>query len=143
MQAKLLRQATSDQGTFGVLAVSLEGTPLFRCFTGELPERGNKPRVSCIPAGSYKCKPWHSRKYPNHYTVTEVPNRSGILFHSGNFCGDVEKGLLSNVLGCILVGRKLGTIRGQQAVLSSRLAFKDLREVIGERSFELEISSGY
>ena len=138
-KALLLRQRTSDEGTFGTLRVYNGGALLYTCFTGELPDRDNLPNRSCIPVGMYTCQPWSSKKYPDHYHVMRVPGRSGILIHQGNFCGDIEKGLLSNVQGCILVGRQFGTIKGQQAVLSSRLAMNDLRAVLGSAHFTLEI----
>lgn len=138
-KALLLRQSTSDEGTFGTLRVYHGGALLYTCFTGELPDRDNLPNRSCIPVGVYTCQPWRSKKYPDHYNVMRVPGRSGILIHQGNFCGDIEKGLLSNVQGCILVGRQLGTIQGQQAVLSSRLAMNDLRALLGSAHFTLEI----
>lgn len=142
-KALLIRKSESSQGTFGTLQVSEDGALLYTCFTGELPNRGNAPQVSCIPVGTYTCAPWHSKKYPNHYTVTKVPGRSAILIHHGNFCGDTREGYLSNVQGCILVGRALGSISGQKAVLSSKLAMSDLRNAIGEESFSLEIRCDY
>lgn len=138
-KALLLRQSTSDEGTFGTLRVYQGGALLFSCFTGELPDRDNRPCRSCIPVGTYQVVPYSSRKYPNHFHVLGVPGRSAILIHQGNFCGDVEKGLLTNVQGCILVGRQLGSIQGQQAVLSSRLAMNDLRDILGKSPFTLEI----
>lgn len=137
--AVLTRQATSDEGTFGALRVYDGGALLYSCFTGELPWRDNRVQMSCIPAGGYTCQPWHSRKYPNNYNVMDVPGRSAILFHSGNFSGARDKGFLTNVEGCILVGKARGTINGQQAVLSSKLAMDALRRCIGENRFYLEI----
>lgn len=138
-QAFLLRQAESDEGTFGTLRVYESGALLFSCFTGELPNRDNRQGLSRIPMGSYKCQPWHSKKYPNHYNVMDVPGREAILIHTGNFCGDRTLGYKTNVLGCILVGRALGTIQGQKAVLGSKLAMNDLRGVLGGNLFSLDI----
>lgn len=135
----LLRRSTSDQGTFGTLVATRDGAAPLQLFTGELPWRDNHARVSCIPEGNYKCQPWHSRKYPNHYNVMDVPERSAILFHSGNFSGARDKGFLTNVEGCILVGKARGTIKGQKAVLSSKVAMDALRKYIGENFFGLEV----
>lgn len=135
----LLRQQTSDEGTFGLLTATKDGASPLTLFTGELPWRDNTPTISCIPQGVYKCIPWHSRKYPNHYNVTKVVNRSAILIHSGNFSGDASKGFLTNVQGCILVGKAFGSISGQKAVLSSKPALNALRSFIGENEFTLEI----
>ena len=138
-EAVLVRQDESDEGTFGALKVYEGGALLYTCFTGELPNRGNRPNVSCIPTGRYGCQPWHSRKYPRNYNVMSVPDRSAILIHAGNFCGDRSLGYKTNVEGCILVGRALGTIQGQKAVLSSKLAMNDLWNLIGEATFLLQI----
>lgn len=138
-QAFLLRQAESDEGTFGTLLVYDGGALLYSCFTGELPNRGNRQCVSCIPLGHYTCQPWHSRRYPNHYNVMRVPGREAILIHEGNFCGDTSLGYKSNVAGCILVGKSLGTIHGQKAVISSKVAMNSLREVLGAENFLLDI----
>ena len=137
--ALLLRQAESNEGTFGTLRVYEDGALLYTCFTGELPNRDNQPRISCIPLGIYSCRHWCSQKFPNHFEVMNVPERTAIIIHEGNFCGDQSLGYKSNAAGCILVGRALGTIQGQQAVLNSKLALNDLRNILGEASFSLEI----
>lgn len=78
----------------------IRGNPLLA--TLEPPSLNNLPLVSCIPPGTYECK---LRKkvtigttlYSFAYEVTNVPNRTGIYFHKGNFKEDTH--------GCILVGR--------------------------------------
>jgi hypothetical protein len=135
MNLQIKRSSATDQGTFGVM--SYEGK--FICYTGELPWRDNKPQISCIPPGAYTVEPWNSRKFPNTYHLKDVQGRSAILTHQGNLCGDKSKGWLSHVLGCIAVGDKRGTIRGQQAVLLSVVAMRHLRELIGRKSFGLDI----
>lgn len=114
----------------------------FTCVTGELPWRDNTPNKSCIPAGEYECHPWSSAKYPKAYEVRGVPNRSAILIHQGNFCGDVDKGLPSNVEGCILVGESVGTLNGHKAVMNSKETLDKLVDVIGTEPFTLTISWG-
>lgn len=67
---------------------------------------------SCIPAGSYPVVIRQSPKFQRLMPlVTDVPNRSGILFHTGNTFRDTK--------GCILVGYNdaVGTL------LNSRRAF--------------------
>lgn len=136
---KILRQRTSSEGTFGILTVFEDSSPLLSLFTGELPWRDNLPKKSCIPKGKYECQPWNSKKYPNTYNVMDVPGRTAILIHAGNFCGNRDEGFLSNVEGCILVGTKFGSISGQQAVLSSKIAMSRLRNVLGSNFFELSV----
>jgi hypothetical protein len=60
----------------------------------------------------------------------DVPGREGILIHQGNLCGDVRIGFKSNVLGCVLVGDRLGVIGGQAAVLNSTATLRRLMELI-------------
>lgn len=67
----------------------------FRCFTLELPDKGNAPNVSCIPPGTYKA---FKRVKPSGVVIQleGVPGRSGIQMHAGNFT--------RQILGCILPG---------------------------------------
>lgn len=114
----LLRIRRNDQGTTGILT-----TPFgFQCYTLELPWRNNQKNISCIPPGEYVTKFKTSPKYGKVYHVQDVPNRTFILIHSGNWAGDVKKGYRTHVNGCILLGLKKGLLDGQVAVLNSRLA---------------------
>lgn len=141
MRVVIERHESSDEGTFGSLSVyENDGErPVLVCCSGELPNRGNKRNVSCIPVGIYKCGHHNSRKFPNTFIVHDVPNRSGILIHTGNYCGDRSKGFRSDVEGCILVGATIGRLSGQKAVLSSRQAMNYLRAFLGKSDFTLEI----
>ena len=121
----------TDQGTFGVLKVVETG---WKCQTIELPWRSNKTGRSSIPQGIYNAEYVNrtaSGKFTNVYWLKDVPGRSGILVHSGNVAGDITKGFESDVEGCILVGKTRGVLDGQQAVLSSRVAMRQLNEQIG------------
>lgn len=132
----IIRFKSSDQGTQGYLFFNT-----FQCCTLELPWKNNQRSISCIPHGYYLMKPYLFRgKYPS-YHILDVPNRSNILIHQGNFAGDVSKGYLSNVEGCILVGRYFGIMRNQLAVLVSRPTISDLVEYLGfEGIFGLKIT---
>jgi Family of unknown function (DUF5675) len=70
-----------------------------------------------------------------------VPGRDGILIHSGNFGGDVEKGFVSHILGCILVGEYFGTLQNQLAILCSTPARTRLQQEMKLAPFTLEILS--
>lgn len=135
----IVRLESTEQGTFGKLHVFNGDKHILELFTGELPWRENKRGVSCIPNGTYQCTPYKSNKYPNHYKVQNVLGREAILIHEGNLCGDVQKGYLTNVQGCILLGTALGTINNQKAVLSSRKAMSKFRDVIGQNRFTLKV----
>ena len=73
--------------------------------TMERPWKGNVPFQSCIPEGEYECVRYSSRKYPDTFEIVDVPGRSKILFHKGNFA--------RNVLGCIAVAMSLDADRFQ------------------------------
>lgn len=110
----------SDQSkaTIGIMRMSGK----FFCFTLEPPDRNNG-LDSCIPVGEYSCKRYSSAKYPDTFEVTNVPNRSYILIHSGN----IDK----HSLGCILLGSNAGYLEGKRAVLSSKSAFKKFMKTLG------------
>lgn len=117
MYAILFRQRSTDQGTEGIFSIPEVG---FSCYSIELPWRENKQNVSCIPQGEYDAKVIKSQKFGEVYLVLEVPDRGGILKHSGNFAGDTKKGLKTHSRGCILLGKFRGKIKGQAAVLYSK-----------------------
>ena len=54
------------------------------CKTIELPWRCNLKGVSCIPEGSYILKSRFTPERGRHIEVTNVRNRTYILFHVGN-----------------------------------------------------------
>jgi len=134
---KLKRQASSDTGTPGVL-IFPDGSQLH---TLELPWRNNRRQKSCIPEGSYVCQITRSPRFGRVYTVTGVDGRSHILIHSGNYAGDIDKGYKTHVQGCILLGKRTGTLGGQRAVLVSRPAVSEFMSHLAGQPFILEISN--
>jgi hypothetical protein len=100
------------------------------CFTLEEPDKGNQRKISCIPTGTYKVVKHNSAKYQDVWRLLDVPNRDGILIHSGNTTNDIE--------GCILVGERFGMIKDKPAVLDSRAALSRLRMAIPD-GFNLTI----
>jgi len=101
----------------------------------ERPWRGNKKEISCIPSGTYTCKRYVSKRFGETFEVTEVPNRTYILFHVGNF---PEK----DSHGCLLVGSSL--MANTPAVASSKNAMAKFREILKDvESFELHIKETY
>ena len=131
---QIFRMKRSDQGTMGILS-----TPEFRCYTLELPWRDNQQSISCIPAGEYDVKIRISPKYGRIYHVQNVPNRSYILIHSGNWAGDTSKGYKTHVNGCILLGKQQGILLDQWAVLNSRVAVRAFMEEMEYEPFKLQI----
>lgn len=88
--------------TTGKLTVFDEVNALvFECVTLELPDKENKRSISCIPEDEYmvwKMQPTIKRKY-EYFWVKNVPGRTGILFHPGNYTRQIK--------GCILPGEAL------------------------------------
>jgi len=101
------RKESTDHGTFGEL-VSDAG---FRCLTGELPDRGNEPKHSCIPKGTYRCRWGVSPKFGPCYHVESLQGRTDILIHPANLMGDVKRGFASQLLGCIALGEAQSTFQ--------------------------------
>jgi hypothetical protein len=138
-EAVLVRESSTDQGTYGVL--SCAGVTFH---TLELPWRDNKRQRSCIPVGEYVCQRVNSPRFGRVFHVNNVPGRSAILIHSGNFAGDVDMGYASHVQGCILLGMARGKMRDlsgspQRAVLLSKPAVRKFMELVGEGPFLLQV----
>jgi len=108
-----------------------------------LPWRGNRRQISCIPPGTYNVEIRLSNKYGRIYWIRNVPNRSYILIHSGNFAGDTSKGYKTHVMGCILLGKKSGYLGGQVAVLNSRITVRAFMEYMDYEPFELRIQEAF
>jgi hypothetical protein len=134
--AKLTRIRSGNAGTFGEMA-----TDTGRIFkTGEPPWRDNKPGISCIPTGIYRClwqfSPAHGKC---NYRLADVPGREAIEIHAGNFCGDTSMGFASDTCGCILVGMSYAIIKGQSAIADSRRALREFEDAMGFGEFLLKI----
>lgn len=109
-----------DHGTFGIMLKDDETL----CHTCEDPWNNNHRGDSCIPAGKYECKIHNGVKYKNVWEVTNVPGRSAILIHNGNYTTDTQ--------GCILVGD--GYLRDEKmnivGVSNSKATLQVLRDML-------------
>ena len=119
-----------DDGTCTIGKLFLPNGSWF--FTLERPWAGNRVGVSCIPAAVYSAvyRQRPSKQYD--YWLRDVPGRSYILIHSGNFASQVQ--------GCILLGMQRGWMRGQRAVFSSVTAVRKFEELMGGKPFRLEVA---
>ena len=99
------------------------------CKTLELPNKGNKPNVSCVPAGIYPCEKYFSSKLGACIAVLEVDGRKYIRIHVGNFTYQIE--------GCILVGEKLLDFDGDGVtdVTNSKATMKRLFELLPDKFY--------
>lgn len=76
--------------------VTVEGYD-FQCFFLELPDLNNQQYISCIPEGQYEAfKRFSPSKQKEVIQYEDVPNRTYIQIHEGNFT--------SQILGCQLPG---------------------------------------
>lgn len=127
MNVRIKRNSHLKEATLGTLTI--EGVKTDPIYTLENPKRATD-KDSRIPAGVYKCKPYSGTKYRDVYIVLDVPNRSAILLHWGNFERDTE--------GCVLLGNKF-TLKPEPAVLESKRCFERFRSLIGKNEFTLTI----
>jgi hypothetical protein len=95
MELKLIRLLERGDATGGILL--LHKLPV--CYTIEPPWLGNERNKSCIPEGMYDLYPRWRDWRGWHIGVRDVPNRSNIIFHPGNFGKDTK--------GCILPNTEL------------------------------------
>lgn len=139
LQAMLIREPSTDEGTFGALVFG-DAT----VNTIELPWRENQRQISCIPPGVYKCEIVRSPRFGNVYQVKNIPYRDHVLIHPANFAGDESLGWATELQGCIAPGEKRGKMRNkagkmQRAVLVSRPAVRALMDWAKGRPFTLDI----
>lgn len=120
----------TDAGTFGTMTVERDGKRITLA-TGELPWRNNRNRISCIPQGQYEAVFAHSPSRKRMlWRLLDVPGRTGILIHNGNWSGDVSLGMRTDVLGCVLVGERHGEVKDQPAVINSRAALDRMHKFL-------------
>lgn len=128
MVLDLIRVGSSPRGTFGVLRVV--SVPF--ALTLERPWQDNEPQVSCIPPGRYACQRLRSPRFGWTFEVQHVPNRTHVLFHSGNTLEDTH--------GCILVGEEFSGTWDKPMLASSQRGFTELLKMLdGINRFELNI----
>lgn len=128
---KILIDRYSDSGkqTIGVGYVIDENGYIKKEFhTLELSWKENKRSISCIPTGTYKIKKRTTKKFGNHFILLDVPNRSYILIHKGNYYTDIR--------GCILVGSDLTDLNkdGEIDVINSTKTVKEIYELLPDES---------
>lgn len=132
MYLELTRFKQDNYQTLGELTLYRTFTPVFTCKTLELPWRDNTPFKSRIPSGIYPVVKNISPKFGKSLWIQEVPNRTEILIHRGNFFYDI--------LGCILVGENYYDIDGDGHVdvTNSRKTINKLYNLI-EGDIAIEI----
>ena len=160
-QAILTRLETDDEGTRGRLEVlnEITGDVVYSCAVLELPWRNNKRDRSCAPAGSYLFKGrTDSPKHPGFVYEEwddpatpereDVKDRDNTQIHAANLAGDVEKGYVAQLLGCIAPGKTFTKFPGgvkpagakdQLGISASGPTLKELLAVLNKETFHLTI----
>lgn len=121
----VLKRQYEESCTLGTMY--LDGEEV--CKTLERPWVDNKENISCIPEGKYECIRDNTGKF-RYWKVLNVPNRSLIEIHNGNFQDETR--------GCILVGRVHEYSNEEWIVKFSLPTLRDLKDVLGDK-FELII----
>ena len=130
----LYRFPSRPDGTFGALC-DADANGIFPfCVTVERPWADNRPQESCIPLGEYLCKRVNSPKFGETFEITNVPGRTHILIHKGNYYTDS--------IGCLIVASQWEPINGVNAIQGSGNAFAEFMGRIGaDNEFKLVIQA--
>lgn len=129
---ELIRLEETEQGTIGVLKIDKE---VF-CFTLEPPDKLNERNRSSIPAQQYVCVPYESNRHGKTFEIQDVPGRSDVLFHAGN--------VVEHTAGCVLLGDKIGKLKGKRAILNSGNTFAAfLDRLSGQHIVHLTVDTCY
>jgi len=116
----LTRLTVNSKQTTGSLIVHDVFKTHAQFATIKLPWLNNKPNISCIPPGTYTAKKILSPTFGWCIQILNVPNRTNILLHFGNF--------YTNTKGCILTGNSFAHINQdfQIDITNSSVAIKQL-----------------
>ena len=136
MKAILSRTYDKNQ-TRGRLLILNGNELLTQVLTLELPWNNNQVRSSCIPEGQYDVSRIYSPKFGMCFLLHDVPERTAIEIHSGNYASLKER---TDTTGCILPGLAYEDINddGVTDIVQSKLALRKLLTVLPD-SFTLYI----
>jgi hypothetical protein len=109
---------------------------LFECKAIELPDKGNKIKISCIPEGVYDVIKVVSPTKGKCFLLQNVPGRSVVEMHSGNYAA----GKKVDTEGCILPGTRFVDINtdGNLDIAESTITMKMLLQILPDK-FKLYI----
>ena len=117
-----------------VSRLTIEGHD-FQCWLLELPDLENQKNISCIPEGTYtafkRVSPSRGKEVIQY---RDVPNRTYIQIHPGNFTRQIQ--------GCQLPGSSLAWIDGDVVpdVTNSEATFEKLMSLVPDE-FSITIHS--
>ena len=129
---KLIRQNSSGQCTSGQLA--FDG---FIAYTLERPWQGNLPIISSIPMGTYHGYVRTRTRDRWRIELTDVPGRSNVQIHVGNFVADG--------IGCVLIGSNLSpdlcTLQASAVAMNKfKLAFNAASAKLGQPDIDTPVA---
>jgi len=122
---RLKREIISNKAILGVWT-DPKGKEL--CRTLENPFR-ETTKDSAIPYGIYECERDNHGKF-QFFKVLNVPNRTAIEGHQGNYERDTD--------GCILVGAAWAIMKNELAITSSVAKVNEMKKILPQK-FLLEI----
>lgn len=110
------RTSINSNSVTGELYVNGE----FICHTLELPWKSNKSFISSIPSGEYSALLRYNKNDKWRLLLENVPNRTGIQIHIGNYPSEIE--------GCVLVGDEVINVQNKVSEGTSTSAYKKLKK---------------
>ncbi len=132
MHIKIVRWGSTPMGVFGKIEIWNDMELVYEGFTVEKPWENNVPFKSCVPVGIYKLEEHSSDKYgDNCYAIVggtvshwEAPGfeRYTCLFHIANTSNDV--------VGCIGIGTRLGSVGKRWAVVTSGPKIREFNDLL-------------
>lgn len=128
-EAVLTRVEKEPTHTLGILEFGDN-----KVWTLEPPWKDNTLNESCITPCTYTAIMRKSPRYGWKYCLYDTTPRSYILIHGGN--------LVRHTLGCILPGLRKGTMKGERAVLNSKVAVSLIQQHFANQPFSLRIKNG-
>jgi hypothetical protein len=133
MNVKIKREYFPTE-TLGSLKVFDKMLIVFECKTIELPDKYNQRKISCIPEGTYQVSKIVSPTKGKCFSIHDVPNRSAVLIHIGNYAA----GKKVDTEGCILPGMGFQDLNsdGNPDVSGSTVAMEHLLKILPD-TFEL------
>ena len=126
----IFRQSATEKCTSGYIAVA--GNIV--AYTVELPFINNISCISSIPSGTYAAKLRYDKSDKWRIQLQDVPERSGIQIHVGNWPQQIQ--------GCVLVGAKLATDVCSIQPGTSKPAYDDLRRAFYKTVIEGDYDAG-
>lgn len=133
MRIEIFRYEFEKTQTLGECAITEKGKDLFLSKSLERADDNNKPRVSCVPSGVYRCVLEYSPRFKKDlWEIKGVENRSECKFHSANYWHQLN--------GCIALGENLTDIDGDgfRDVTNSKNTMKKFHKVL-EGLTEIEL----